>query len=184
MATNPDDKFKFSRVLSRECKKLNLSVQEKAFADLMALGWRDTDAFVLSGIYNPVYSADVNMKELNRYVMDDTAFKGYLAAQMRKTGRLDKKANKEKKAADEIEISDEDISYELSKESQLRELIAAKKNSVKGSKEWLDIKKMIADITQVKKDEIKDEDTTVHFYLPLSCHNCSLYMDYKKKRGK
>lgn len=184
MAINPDDKFKFSKALSRECKKLNLSVQEKAFADLMALGWRDTDAFVLSGIYNPVYSADVNTKELNRYVMDDTTFKGYLMSQMQKTGRLEKKANRKKKELEEIEISDEDISSELSKESQLRELIAAKKKCVNGSKEWLDIKKMIADITQVRKDEIKDEDTTVHFYLPLSCHDCSLYMASKKKRGK
>lgn len=43
---------------------------------------------------------------------------------------------------------------------------------------------MIADITQIKKDEIKEEDTTVHFYLPLSCNNCSLYLAAKKKAGK
>lgn len=181
-----EDKFKYSRIITQDCKKLNLSVREKAFADLIALGWKDTDAFVLTNLYNPVYSAEVNLKELNRYVLEDASFKEYLSSQMKKTGRLEKSARKKAKEKEQAEadISDEDISTELSKENQLRELIAAKKNCTKGSKEWLDIKKMIADITQVKKSDDLTEDNTIHYYLPLTCNNCSLYMASKKKSGK
>lgn len=186
MAISLEDKFKYSRIINQECRKLKLSIQEKAFADLIALGWKDTDAFVFTGIYNPVYSAEANMKELNRYIMDDVEFKEYLSSQMRKTGRLEKMAKKEerKKEATVKEISDEDIAAELSKDNQLRELISAKEMYATGSKEWLDIKKMIADITQVKKDDLKDEETTIHYYLPLTCDNCSYYLEHKKKGGK
>ena len=93
-----EDKFKYSRIITQDCKKLNLSVREKAFADLIALGWKDTDAFILTNLYNPVYSAEVNLKELNRYVLEDVSFKEYLASQMKKTGRLEKSAKKKAKA--------------------------------------------------------------------------------------
>jgi hypothetical protein len=39
----------------------------------------------------------------------------------------------------------------------------------------------IADLQQMKKDEIADEENKVHFYLPLTCHQCQLYLKNKKK---
>ena len=50
-----------------------------------------------------------------------------------------------------------------------------------GSKEWLDTNKMIADITRMKQEEVKTEDNTVHYFIPLTCHKCSLYINNKKK---
>ena len=51
------------------------------------------------------------------------------------------------------------------------------------SKEWLEIKKMIADITQAKRDEIQTEDNTIHYYLPLTCSQCSLYKAAKRRQS-
>ena len=50
---------KYSRTLNTECKKYKISVPEKAFADLLAIGWKDSDAYIVSGLYNPVYTPDV-----------------------------------------------------------------------------------------------------------------------------
>lgn len=116
---------------------------------------------------------------------DDKDFMDYLTSASRKIKRRQKESEKE----DDIlvdGISEEDIASELSKENQLRKLIAARKkyDGKEGCKGWIDLTKMIADITQIKKDEIKEEDATVHFYLPLSCNNCSLYLAAKKKAGK
>lgn len=43
----------------------------------------------------------------------------------------------------------------------------------------------LADLQQMKRDPVDDtEDNTVHYYLPLSCHKCSLYIANKRKAGK
>ena len=160
-------------------------VKEKAFADLLALGWKDKDAYLISGLYNPVYNLEMNKKNMNALLSQDKDFMDYLTFINKRVNRRQKESEKEEEFLVEG-VSDEDIASELSKENQLRKLIAARKkyDGKEGCKEWIDLTKMIADITQIKKDEIKEEDTTTHFYLPISCNNCSLYLAAKKKAGK
>ena len=185
MLRGKEEKISLSRGLVSECKRIKISAKEKAFADLVAMGWKDKDAYLVSGLYNPVYSSKANEKDMNKLLTEDERFLAYLTSVSRKIQRRQKENEKD----DDISvdgISEEDIASELSKENQLRKLIAARKkyDGKEGCKEWIDLTKMIADITQIKKDEIKEEDTTVHFYLPLSCNNCSLYLAAKKKAGK
>lgn len=43
----------------------------------------------------------------------------------------------------------------------------------------------LADLQQMKKDPVDEtEDNTVHYYLPLTCHKCSLYIANKRKAEK
>lgn len=43
----------------------------------------------------------------------------------------------------------------------------------------------LADLKQMKRDPVDDtEDNTVHYYLPLTCYKCSLYIANKRKAGK
>ena len=43
----------------------------------------------------------------------------------------------------------------------------------------------LADLQQMKKDPVEEtEDNTVHYYLPLTCHKCSLYIANKRKTEK
>ena len=75
-------------------------------------------------------------------------------------------------------VEDSDVSEEfdisdVSKEQTLRELAIAKRKTTPGSKEWLEINKQIIEVTQMKKDEVKDEENTIHYYLPKKvCANC------------
>lgn len=185
MLRGKEEKITFSKGLGSECRKLGISTKEKAFADLVALGWKDKDAYLISGLYNPVYNLEINIKNMNALLSTDNDFMSYLTSVSRRVKRRQKESIKDGDVLDN-DISEEDIASELSKENQLRKLIAARKKyeGKEGCKEWIDLTKMIADITQIKKDEIKEEDTTVHFYLPLSCNNCSLYLAAKKKAGK
>lgn len=170
--------------LLRECKKLKLRTpMHKVFCDLVLAGWDKEDAYAFSGLWNPTYSNLMNIQDMNRLLSDDKGVVEYIDTKVKETETLKKKA---KKAAAEEEkdrtaINDLDMTAELSKDAQLKELLIAKQKHPVGSKEWLDIKKMIADITRVKQDEIKEEDDVVHFYVPIQCHNCSLYMAQKKK---
>ena len=179
MINRNEENIDFSRKAKADANKYKLSVREKAFADLMAMGWKDFDAFLASGLYNPVYNKDTNMRDMNNLLMQDEAFDAYLSA-MGKKARKTKKSTGNGKIEEEAEDNGINMAVELSKENQLRELLIAKAKQPIGSKEWLDIKKMIADITQAKKDEIQTEDTTIHYYLPLTCNVCELYQKHKK----
>ena len=81
------------------------------------------------------------------------------------------------------DVSDDsdNLLNEISKEAMLKDLAKARKKMTFGSKEWLDTNKMIADITRMKQEEVKTEDNTVHYFIPLTCHKCSLYINNKKK---
>ena len=98
-------------------------------------------------------------------------------------------ATSKKKEKKEINLENsDDITLEealslATKEETLKGLIIAKSKMKAGSKEWLDATKLIADLQQMKKDIVEEEDTTVHYYLPLTCNRCSLYLTNKKKNN-
>lgn len=59
--------------------------------------------------------------------------------------------------------------------------LAATVKDLKG-KERADVLMKIADLQQMKKEETIKEDNTVHYYLPLSCKNCELYMKARRRK--
>lgn len=48
-------------------------------------------------------------------------------------------------------------------------------------KERADILIKIADLQQMKKEENKEDEENVHYYLPLQCYRCRLYLQNKEK---
>lgn len=74
------------------------------------------------------------------------------------------------KAANEV------VEAAMSKEGMLYELQTAKNEKVKGSKEWIEINKMIIDVTRMKQDDVQTENNTIHHYLPVhyptGCQDC------------
>lgn len=80
--------------MGSECRKAGISIKEKAFADLLALGWKDKDAYLISGLYNPVYNLEINKKNMNILLSDDKDFMDYLTSASRKIKRRQKRARK------------------------------------------------------------------------------------------
>lgn len=155
----------------------------KAFCDLLLAGWDKEDAYAFSGLWNPTYSTLMNIQDMNHLLKEDVGVIEYIESKVKEQEVLKKKAKKAVEQAEKQELPEIDMANELSKEAQLKELLAAKALHPVGSKEWLDIKKMIADISRVKQDDIQDEDDVVHFYVPIQCHNCSLYQAQKAKKS-
>lgn len=176
-----------TNALLKECKKLKLKTpMHKVFCELVLAGWEKEDAYAFSGLWNPTYSTLMNIQDMNHLLKEDAGVVSYIDMRVKEMELLKKKAKRaaaeEEKA--KTEIAEIDMTTELSKEMQLKELLVAKQKFAVGSKEWLDVKKMIAEITRVKQDEMKDEEDVVHFYVPIQCHNCSLYMAQKAKMEK
>lgn len=176
-----------TNALLKECRKLKLKTpMHKVFCELVLAGWEKEDAYAFSGLWNSTYSVLMNIQDMNHLLKEDPGVVSYIDMRVKEQELLKKKAKRaaaeEEKA--KVEIAEIDMTTELSKETQLKELLLAKQKFPVGSKEWLDVKKMIADISRVKQDDIQDEEDIVHFYVPLQCHNCSLYMAQKAKMKK
>ena len=174
-----------SNALLKKCKTNKLKTpMHKVFCDLILSGWEKEDAYAFSGLWNPTYSTLMNIQDMNHLLKEDAGVVEYIEAKVKEQEALKKKAKKAIEQAEKQELTEIDMATELSKEAQLKELLSAKALHPVGSKEWLDIKKMIADISRVKQDDIQDEEDVVHFYVPIQCHNCSLYLAQKAKNKK
>lgn len=172
-----------SSALLRECKKSKLQTpMHKVFCDLILAGWSKEDAYAFSGLWNNTYSNAMNIQDMNRTLADNKGIVPYIDSKAKEIENKKIRAKKEKMEIEMKAISDIDMNTELSKESQLKELLTAKALHPVGSKEWLDIKKMIADISRVKQDDLQEEEDVVHFFVPIQCHDCSLYIAQKAKK--
>lgn len=92
-----------------------------------------------------------------------------------------KKERENKSQVDEI--SADDLAKATSKEKILSDLLKARNLTKPSSKEWIDITSKIADYARIKQDEIKEEDTTIHYYLPVNypktCKECLIWQNGK-----
>lgn len=58
-------------------------------------------------------------------------------------------------------------------------------NSCKDAKQRTEILLKLADLQRMKEDNShKDETELVHFFVPIQCHNCSLYIQAQGKQKK
>ena len=161
----------YNATTKADMKNYGLSVKELAMIDLIALGWDMKDAYFAMFNEGMTWDKGYLYKKISSITDSNGAMK---RMEYRKKG-----IKLERQLSDE-NIEDIDLD-EVSKENTLKELIKAKKQFKAGTKEWLDIQKQIIEVTQMKKDEVKEEETTVHYYLPLWCEECALYLKSKRK---
>lgn len=142
------------------------TVEDLVYADLRRAGWNKSDAFYAA--YWHIYSdyPMITQKQFLKHVEDDPNIKA----------RINDSDNK---------LSRTELTNETSKEKVLTDLVLAKRRTREGSKEWIDLTKMIADYTKIKQDDIKMDDTPIRYYLPVKyprrCDECLIYQQKKRK---
>jgi hypothetical protein len=57
-------------------------------------------------------------------------------------------------------------------------------NRTTNIREKNDLLKTVADVTMMKKDQSDNEKQQIHFFLPLTCKRCSLYVSAQKAKNK
>lgn len=179
---------------SSQLKKLiatsKLSSNQVTMAILVAAGLSDADAYYLAGLWQPLLPNANNTMEIER-VKKLIYYQNFLT-DMR--GRMDGidifNTSGQKSVVEETEVgsksvkkvTDEDV-MALTKEGQLKMYLSIMNNTKKGSKEWFEASKRIDEIMQFKKEEIQEEEQYTHYYLPLSCKQCALYLNAQKKKS-
>lgn len=158
----------YSQKMRSIANAYNLQPDELAFADLLATGWDKTDAFFTAFPDGETWSKSA----IDKTIREISAREG--------VKRRIKEIRVGKPKTEKPNVENNNILDEISKESMLRDLAKARNGMKFGSKEWLDTNKLIADLARMKQEVVKTEDNTIHYFIPLTCHKCSLYINNKK----
>lgn len=161
--------------LSAKTKKMaraaQLSCEQLAFADLCAIGWEPADAFILAFRKGGTWMKKALDAEVTKMLNAENV-KARMDEVRKVLTERQKEAIKQTKKKERNAIVD----IAMSKEQMLYDLQTAVAGMTPGSKEWLDTKKLIVDVTRMKQDEVAKDDSTIHYFLPVQyptgCQDC------------
>lgn len=178
--------IKISKETQNRMRQFMLTEQEVYLASLIAAGHSDEEAYSL--IYEPNTLSDESLHVLvgrvtsrKKGIKDlvDTLTRVNMKGLTVQIGSANDAMNKKlgrkgrKKASTEFDPTNKDsIIRVLSDQLEL----------ATDPKTKTDIAMKIADLQRMKQDENKDEQELVHFYLPITCKRCSLYVQEKKRK--
>lgn len=157
----------YSIEFRRELKKLNVEASMLAFADLMAVGYKDVDAFK---ICYPDYMTypDNQQKVIMNKMLDSVKFKKLFVS---RKSRIEE--NTIPVELEEVKLIDGD---EVAKE-----ILRSAKAAPVGSKERADLFLRYDDIRQRNSVNLESDETdSINFMLPLKCSQCPLYAKFKE----
>ena len=164
----------YSKRIERQAKKEKLTVDEKAMADLMQLGYSDADAYLITHQEKKLYP-DEHVRKQIQVIVTSIEYIRYIEKQ----SRIEKRSSVS--VAGDIE-SDDDFVLP-SKEELAKEMYRVARKLPANSKERADVMMKFADLQQMKKESVEEEDV-IHYYLPLTCNKCELYEKAKGIRQK
>lgn len=146
------------------------SVEELMYADLRRAGWGQSDAFYAA--FHHIYSSYPLGQQ--RKLMKQLEQNPYIKARIA--------------LVDKDKLSSSELATETSKEKVLSDLVLAKRRTKEGTKEWIDLTKMIADYTKIKQDDLKTDDQPIKYFIPVKyprrCEECLIYKGKARKDGK
>lgn len=160
-----------SQKTQKLCKSLKLTAEQMAFADLLAVGWEPTDAYIVAFHQGATWVKAALKKEVDKLINNEN-----VQNRIDETRSVLSARQKESIAKASAKDAAKVVEAAMSKETMLYELQMAKNEKVKGSKEWIEINKMIIDVTRMKQDDVQTENNTIHYFLPVhypsGCQDC------------
>lgn len=162
---------KVSTKASKLAKQFGLSPEQLAFADLLAVGWQSDDAWAVAIRTGVTWTKTYLKSEIDKLAKNEK-----VQSRVKEVRNILTVRQKEQVAKATKSERDHVIASAMSKEQMLFDLQTALTGMAAGSKEWLDTKKMIIDVTRMKQDEVQKDDNTIHYHLPVhyptGCKDC------------
>ena len=150
---------KEKNLTARLMKQFNCESNDVYFAMLMAMGLSATEAYI--AIFRPLTSGSATLA--NKHLRENPQINSLITYL------------KTEKTTVENNVLPEDVSMLVESYKDKDFIIAELIKSLNGltGKDRADVLNRIADLQQMKKEEIKNEEERVHFYLPLPiCKDC------------
>lgn len=161
-----------SSKLNKIARNYKLSPEQLAFADLVTQGWPEEDAWAVA--------IRTGVSTWNRTALKAEVAK-LLASESVKQRIAENKEILRQSQIDRIQKDMRDNQDELlelatNKEKKLIELQSILKNLKPGSTEYNKVNDQIINISRMKQNEVKTDDKTIHYYLPVNyptgCQDC------------
>lgn len=160
-----------SQKTERICKLYKLTPEALAFADLCAVGWEPSDAFIVA-----YHRGSTWIKKALREEVEKMLAKEEISNRIGETRKVLTERQKEAVKQTAKKERNAVVEAAMSKEQMLFDLQMVKATMQPGSKEWLDTNKLIVDVTRMKQDEVVNEESTIHHFLPVhyptGCQDC------------
>lgn len=160
-----------SQKTAKICRMLQLSAEQLAFADLVAVGWEPSDAYIVAFHKGSTWIKRALKTEVDKMVKDQN-----IQNRIAETQKVLSERQKESVRQTVKKERNVVVDTAMSKEQMLYDLQMAVASMPAGSKEWLETKKLIVDVTRMKHDEVVNEETTIHHFLPVryptGCQDC------------
>jgi len=160
-----------SKQKQTEAKKLNVTMQYLVMADLMSVGYSESDAYAIAYPENVALAMQQN-NSIRNNIVESVKFKKLLEA--RRTRIKDG-------IATPIQLEEVEL---VGTEEVLKEILRSAKQQPIGSKERADLYAKYNEIKKESEQEATDETDTINFVLPLKCNQCPLlyaYNDYLRE---
>lgn len=160
--------MELSKQKQTEAKKLNVTIQYLVMADLMAVGYSETDAYAIAYMENEALSVQQN-NSIRTNITDSAKFKKLLENRTRRV--------KDGVAApihlEEVEL--------VGTEEVLKEILRSARQQPVGSKERADLYAKYNDIKKENEQDTDDGTDAIRFFFPLKCHQCPLLYAYNEE---
>lgn len=165
--------MELSQQKQKEAKKLGTTVQNMLMADLMAIGYNETDAYTIAYPENIALSA-VQNKSIRENITSSPKFKKLYDERCNNVGS----GVAVPLTLDEMEL--------VGTEEVLKEILRSAKQQPVGSKERADLYAKYNDIKKDSEQNGRAIEDPILFAFPIKCYQCPLlatYNDFLKENG-
>jgi hypothetical protein len=169
----------------KTARQFHINAEQLAFADLVAVGWPIEDAWTVAIRKGATWNRKAQQEAQETLLKNEGVQQRIDDVQsvlaQKQTDRIREKMSEDKKGL---------LERATNKEQKLIELQTLIENGglKPGSTEYNKINDQIIQVSQMKKDDIKTEDNTKHFFLPVnyptSCENCIIHLNGLDKKHK
>lgn len=172
--------YKFTQELTRALRKAKISVKEKAFADLLIMGWDIMDAYTAVELYNPLHTIETNLFEAKKLKDENQSFVAYYNSRIK---QMNAETEDKVRNIEENLLSHEAYENKYRDKDEIITALAREADSLRG-KDRVDVLNKIADLQRMKQEENKTEEERVHYFLPLTCYVCPLMKAEKERQSR
>lgn len=160
-----------SSKLNKVARQYKLTPEQLAFADLVTQGWPEEDAWAVAIRKGATWNRTALKAEVAKLLASEPVQQRIAEnKKVLQQTEIDKIQQEMKDNADEL------LEQATNKEKKLIELQTILQNLKPGSTEYNKVNDQIINISRMKQNEVKTDDKTIHYYLPVSypkgCQDC------------
>lgn len=162
-----------SSKLNKTARSFKLTPEQLAFADLVTQGWPEEDAWAVAIRKGATWNRAALKDEVAKLLANES-----VQQRIAENKEVLRRAQIEKIQQDMKDNADDLLELATNKEKKLIELQSILKDLKPGSTEYNKVNDQIINISRMKQNEVKTDDKTIHYYLPVNyptgCHDCLL----------